>query len=561
MLDLHSSSPSIQTSSPPRQKSKPSSLYSLPYFSTSPITIFVIVLIVTQLVIFNIGVNVFHYTGSNRDVLFGFHQRSLRNNGYSPIHIEDTEGTKRFAAYMKDADGTFNGYPIHFRRKEAVESLSHCVGENYQEGVSWMHRSCEFNFFCFDTQTKDYVVFHSPEEERIISQIESQTFFDVSQSYLKQSRNRIKTVSLGGINLKWTMDKENGIPRLEWAPEIRIVHPNETVSFYELPSNVVMIPFHSMNGANPGHLVWDDFLPIYTLLTMFQLEEGADLLMMRYVLKDGVQGLWASCDMNDERKDACHKMQNKFLPLMMGASPIHELTTTESFDFVPKDGESRSNLVCAKHGVAGIGALTDHGTNKLHGWDFIDYQTTHNHGRGGMIYEFRNFMLQNLGLPIELEHNPPFRVIFSENSSNAAYRNFDFSKQKKLLHSHFHPSYVTIESVVFSEVSLEEQLQIASQASILISACGGGAVTSMFLPKGSSVVLYYVEDGGMTNNKRTMLPARLDWDLFNNLAYLKVHWLPSGTMDRDADMGALLLLIQHELDALIRERSYDHFFN
>jgi hypothetical protein len=558
MLDSQSKSQSMSSS--PRQKSKLSSFFPLPNCSNGWITIFACVLIVAQLVIFNLSVVVLQSNGTSRDALFVFHRRSLRN-GDGRVHMEDNKGAKRFASDTKDADGTFNGYPVHFRSKDAVETLSHCVGENYQKDVSWMHRSCEFDFFCFDTQTKDYVVFQYPDEERIVSQIESQPFFDVSQSYLKQSKNRTNTVSLGGINLKWTMDKESGIPRLEWAPEIRIVKPNEIVSFYELPPNVVMIPFHSMNGANPGHLVWDDFLPIYTLLTMFQLEEDTDLLMMRYVLKDGIRGLWASCDWNDERKGACHKMQNKFLPLMMGASPIHELTTTESFNFVHTDGESRSSLVCAKHGLAGIGALTDHGTNKLHGWERIDYETTHNHGRGGMIYEFRNFMLRNLGLPIELEHKPPFRVLFSENSSNADYRNFDFSKQKKLLQESFHPSYVSIDSIVFSEVSLEEQLQIASQTSILISACGGGAVTSMFLPKGSSVILYYAEDGGVTNNKRTWLPARLDWDLFNNLAYLKVHWLPSGTMELDADMRALLLLIQHELDALIRERSYDHFFN
>jgi hypothetical protein len=557
MLDLQSHSPSMRTNTP-RQKSKPSSSYSLPWCPRSPIAVFAIGLIVAQLVIFNIGVNVFH-TANNRNVLSRSHQRNLRN-GDGP-HIDQNKATKRFSADIEHADGTFNGYPIHFRTKEAVETVSHCVGENYQEGVSWMHRSCEFSFFCFDTETKDYVVFQSPEEDRIISQIEVQPFLDVSQSYLKLSKSRTNTVSLGGINLKWTMDKRTGIPRLEWSPEIRTVHRKESVSFYELPPSVVMIPYHSMNGANPGHLVWDDFLPIYTLLTMFQLEDDADLLMMRYVLKDDKRGLWASCDWNEERKEACHKMQNKFLPLMMGANPIHELTTTESFSFAPKNGGTRSNLICAKHGLAGIGALTDHGTNKLHGWEYTDYETTHNHGRGGMIYEFRNFMLQNLGLPIELEHKPPFRVIFSENSSNADYRNFDFSKQKKLLQQSFHPSYVSIKSIVFSEVSLEEQLEIASQASILITACGGGAVTSMFLPKGSSVVMYYVEDGGMANNKRTGKPARLDWDLFNNLAYLKVHWLPAGTMDLDADMQALLLLIQHELDGLIRERSYDHFFN
>lgn len=549
------------------------------------------VLVAAQLVIFNnnnVGVSVVFDTGADNNIspTFSsrlFHRRHLltsdnnNNNNDPPPPLVGTKAA-RFRHEVKTADGSFNGYPIYLRTRVDVETVSHCVGENYQGNVSWMHRSCEFRFFCFDTKTKEYVVFQSSEEEQIFRHVEDRLwpFLDVSQSYLRQAPNRTNTVSLGGINLKWSMDKTSGIPRLEWFPEIRTVRPGEAITYYELPPSVVMIPFHSMNGANPGHLVWDDFLPIYTLLTMYQLEEedgggaATDLLMMRYVLKDAARGLWASCDWNDEKRQACHKMQNKFLPLMMGTPPVHELTTTETFHFVvattdTNGGETTttapSSLVCARHGVAGIGALTDHGTNKLHGWEEADYQTTHNHGRGGMMYEFRNFMLQNIGLPIELNHQPPFRVVFSENSSNIRRRNIDYTMQKQLLEQSFHPSYVSVESYVFADISLEEQLQIASQTSIFVTACGGGAVTSMFLPRGSSVIMYYLEDGSMANNVPTGKPARLDWDLFNNLAYLKVHWLPAGTMQSGADLQALLLLIQHELDGLIRERSYDHFFS
>jgi hypothetical protein len=34
-----------------------------------------------------------------------------------------------------------------------------------------------------------------------------------------------------------------------------------------------------------------------------------------------------------------------------------------------------------------------------------------------------------------------------------------------------------------------------------VTVCGGGAVTATFLPLGSSVVLYYVENGGVQNNR------------------------------------------------------------
>lgn len=481
--------------------------------------------------------------------------------------VSRTVPTARSETSSSASDGTFNGYPLHFRQTEQkyVETISHCVGENYQEKDSWQKKSCEFSiFFCFDTATKDYVVFDRTENEKFYSNAEKRSYVDISQSFLKKSESKPNSMSIGGINPKWS----TGISRLEWFPEIRVLKAGQSLSYYELPPNVVMIPFHSLNGANPGHLVWDDFLPIFTLLSMFQLKNKSnELLLMRYELKgnntENSRGLWASCDWNDEKRESCKKLFKKFLPLMLGQNPIHEeMVTTEHFDFVPSvDENKKSTLICAKHGVAGIGALTDHGTSKLHGWGATDYELTQNHGRGGVIYEFRNFMLRNMGVPIELNHKPPFRVIFSEKSSSRETRNFDFTKHKELLQQSFHPSYVSVESYVLSELPLAEQLEIASQASIFITSCGGGAVSSMFMPKGSSVIMYYVEDGGVVNGKRTGTPARLDWDLFNNLGYLKAHWLPAGTMHTEYDLKALFLLIQHELETLIREKSYDHFFH
>ena len=535
-----------------------------------PIAIAAICLLISQLVILNVGIIIFQGDtddlGSNN--LKHPPQQQVRQKEREPY--QQIQSKRHYSKRdFETADGTFNGYPIHFQEgKKQVETISHCVGENYQKGTSWQKRSCEFSdFFCFDTATKDYVVFDRLENEKVYKHAASQPFIDISQSYLKKSQSAKNTMSLGGINIKWGEEAS----RLEWFPEIRIINGDEALSYYELPSSVVMIPFHSMNGANPGHLVWDDFLPIYNLLSMFQLTDNStEVMLMRYVLKGGEdakpdgdnRGLWASCDWTGENVESCKKMFKKFLPLMVGSSPLfEELATTENFHFnlTTKDPK-KSNLICARHGVAGIGALTDHGTSKLHGWVESDYKTTQNHGRGGMLYEFRNFMLSNVGIPTTLNQKPPFRIIFSYRSSDKARRNFDFSRQHDLLKQSFHPSYVSVESYVFSEMSLKEQLEISSQASIFITSCGGGAVTSMFMPRGSSVIMYYLEDGGAIDNRLTGKPARLDWDLFNNLAYLKVHWLPAGTMQTDPDIKALFLLIQHELEGLSREYSYNHFF-
>lgn len=440
-------------------------------------------------------------------------------------------------------DGTFNGAPIYLMSHNNVRSNVHCVGENYKPDA-WMQRSCQYSFMCLDTETKEFRTFQSS-EEALLSEYLTQRQYMHSSSTMLRHANESLTVSLGGINQKWGKD----IPRIEWAPTIVPVTAATELNYYMLPDDVVLIPFHSLNGANPGHLIWDDFLPIYTLLTMFQLTERP-LLLMRYVLTNGPRGLWASCDLREEKTKACNHMMNKFLPLMVGNDHQYNLSTTQDFVFSPNTA-GKSNLVCAKTAVAGIGSLTDHGVSKSHGWMESDYLTTHNHGRGGMLYNFRNFMMQNLGIPIvpaETDTPRRQRIIFSQKSSDIFSRSMDFEQQLKLVRVNF--PEVQVEAYVFKTLSLQQQVEAVSDAAIYVTLCGGGAVTSMFLPKGASVIVYYSEDGGAEDNRGTHKPALLDWDLFNAMSYLRVHWMPRNTMKQPLDEKALMLLIRHELDLI-----------
>ena len=57
---------------------------------------------------------------------------------------------------------------------------------------------------------------------------------------------------------------------------------------------------------------------------------------------------------------------------------------------------SQVEYICWEKSVAGIGLLTDHG-KKLHGWDKEDYEYSYNIGKGGLMKEFRDFAVGNIG--------------------------------------------------------------------------------------------------------------------------------------------------------------------
>lgn len=251
---------------------------------------------------------------------------------------------------------------------------------------------------------------------------------------------------------------------------------------------------------------------------------------MRYVLNDGERALWASCDFREDKRLLCDQMTKKFLPLLVGLHYPYRFTASN--DWVT-DVPNPDALVCAENALVGMGDLTDHGSFKSHGWERRDFDTFHNHGRA--LYDFRNFMLANMEIPIV--PNIQKKVVVSKSSSNIPQRNINFRKQINFLREH----KVNVHPVVMKEMSTREQVLVVHDAKLYITLCGGGAVNAMWLPRGASAILYYAETSGVEHNKYTGEPAMLDWDLMNSLSYIRVHWLPLGSLDSDMDTLALLL--------------------
>ena len=260
-------------------------------------------------------------------------------------------------------------------------------------------------------------------------------------------------------------------------------------------------------------MLWDVWLPIYTLLEMFGLTNET-LVITRYRSK-------SDCPLTNTDLEAMFRFPNR-------TTPNDEL-------FIPK---AESNYVCASHGASGFGWLTDHGVGD-HGWDPRDLEYPINLGRGPELTRLRHLMLTHAHLPTNVKLQAPFRITFSINSSRQPLRRIDFRDEIAAVATL--PNIELSRDMHLTTLPIPKQIEIASRTAIYISVVGGGTFPAFFLPKGASLILYGDKD------------MYLDFDLFNNYGQVRVHWM--SLTSRQNDTQVLLDLIHDELEVMTRSHN------
>jgi len=322
----------------------------------------------------------------------------------------------------------------------------------------------------------------------------------------------------------------NGQP---WFPE-RIADDDASMptSYYSLDQDIVWMPYFAEqpNANNPGHLLWDYWLSMYTLLELY----GVDL--MKHSLT--VINLDRTCVPNDP----CQEVAEKFLPLL----GVDRRSFSNVYNVQLNTTNSGSKWVCARQGLTGIGMLTDHGFKK-HGQLLEDYQNTRNAGRGVSFWKFRNFMIGNMGLALldSMANKRAFSVVFSINSSNNPTRKRDFAVQAEAIRR-FLPD-VSINTVDLAELTLSKQIEIVQTANLFITVTGGSASVATFLPRGSGLILFYNDIDDFVVDSKGQLPNRMDWDFWNHASYIRAHWMPIKTMDEMNALEVLIRLVREEI--------------
>jgi len=403
-------------------------------------------------------------------------------------------------------DAIFGGQPLYLVHRQPPNSRVQCVSENFQ-GNAWLYRSCRFDYLCFDVETKEFVLHPSLHHQQLEehSSREKKTFLSSEAAELMG----------GGAHAYWLQQG-----RGKWKPTIR--NATNVTSYYMLSDDTVWISYFPLGDCNVGHQLWDNMLPIYTLLEIFGWTSPDTKLFLTTMPRRGGR--------------QCDAFLDEFLPLMLGRghSSLHVTTSLMIEQVAPHlNGSTSSTLVCAKHAASGMGWLTDHGLQQH------DSQPKHalnpvNVGRGPNFRSFRNYVLRNGNmLPQHQRHlRKPLQVTFSILSSHNEGRRLDFGEQARAVRDAF-GDRVRVERIAMWNYTLREQVEIVANISIFISTSGGGTAPAFFLPKGSSLILYDRDN-------------ELDWDLWNNYADLRVHWVGEHVNNTDY----LVDLVRDELETI-----------
>lgn len=444
---------------------------------------------------------------------------------------------------VEDSIATFQRHPLRLVRREPLPSHVHCIGNNWEWDAA-NFRSCLVENLCFDIRTKAFVLGPPPHS---LPPLGAYDWTSTSRSEHDHSVMMGHSIRIG-----------SGQP---WFPEGSEAVQERVKTFYALPDHLVWLPYFAEvpNANNPGHLLWDYFLPLYTLLEIFGLTLNTPVQSSPLPVPL-LMNLDDQC-VPQSTTEACYNLTRKFLPLL-GVNPstlasARQSRVTMSGNEPNPRGET--SWVCASKGLIGIGMLTDHGFKK-HGQLLEDYRNVWNAGRGDAFWRFRNFMVSNmLGSKLAMEVKssslgPPYTITFSINSSENPSRRRDFASHIQALQSKLPASMLQVETVELGKLSMEEQIRIMERSSVFVSVAGGSASTAMFLRRNAVLILFFndLDDFVKDDQKKfvkTNMPSMLDWDFWNNASYLRVHWLPISSMETNQDLSLFTALIRQEVES------------
>jgi len=495
----------------------------------------------------------------------------------------DTDGpARRLQLQEEQANdgnvGTFHGFPVTYQSAATAttaqhHSTVHCVGENF--GVdAWMYRSCQFRHLCYDMTQQELVVFPSPAEQQLQALLNERPDRPLVtiQSLLSNNNNKVALGPIPEFHPKGSTVADQR-RQLEWFPVAISQLPEH--GYYQLPSNVVLVPFSSAAGpsssrrttGSSGPSAWQDCLSMFTLLSMFgllephqgdqQQQQQPEILVM---------------DLNHHQSSSSIDKKSTFRQLLaaMGVGDHGYIPSAEalSLQLAPGQAVRGSDLVCARTGAAGVGMVANLLAVKP---DTVhDLAWTHNAGVSARVQEFRDFVAEQgqvlvtssaasatATAAVKSSGSHELAITFFESPINGLLDDAeprqelasqDFQEAYKRVRSAFSDKGVAVERVQAGSLDFTSRARAAADSIVFVAFCGKHIVAATFLPRGASLVVYCDGGDGNESDRKASWSKRLDWKMLHNAAYFRTHWIALQSIRTEEGLTELLRLVQSEFD-------------
>ena len=362
-------------------------------------------------------------------------------------------------------------------------SWHQCVG-SMPIDESFKYRSCHFKRVCYDGNEENIVTYHASNNERIqyADEITTSTmeiaFDSIMKPYTPKIVRKPWLIEANGRNITW------------------------------VNSTVVTVLSDFWRAGCWGHLLMDNFFPMFRLMKIFGLSEDETSL--------NPLSINPVCDPKN-----CGWLQGPyFSPDWISLfTKRNELKKFREFYEVELRNDG---IVCFENFFTGLSFLSDHGLDtSVHGrnkkspeWPAF--------GIGNLYWEFRGYTMKLANLLPEKTDEIKRDLVILQRGKKANFVgtvNYDEIMEKLF------QKLPKIENTT-SEISLEllspkEQMQFMSESKVVLSISGQTAFGGLWLPRGGSLIVIMRERDEM-----------LDITLLKNLGYINVEYFNIGEDDK-----------------------------
>lgn len=188
--------------------------------------------------------------------------------------------------------------------------------------------------------------------------------------------------------------------------------------------------------------------------------------------------------------------------------------------------KSTKTPVCFKNLLVGTPNLSDDCTEGDHGRDWLP--SLCNSGRMEQFWNFRQYTKQNLGV---VDQPPKHHQVVIWDRADGGRPLIGLDEIRDGVRTRFN---VPVRMLEWSDYSIQDQLRIAGNTTVLITGPGAGSFAALYLPRGATQIRLYESEFGM------------EFHIFNYLGYIHSEYrqAPNGDVDKESVYKLVALALQ-----------------